>query len=186
MTAQGKANYDGYRAAAMGKSLITGAPLPEWEDLSYLVRLAWDCAATSAELWLAEAAGDQDAAGEPDSVAARVLDLEIGGNDSGAATVRGYLLKLLATLWREEQGFSGKRPFGNSGWQYDLYRPLVGAGLIRGTLDEDGYLAGCDVEGADVLILAAIAELGMAACTAGRDRLRGAGEVDEITSEPES
>lgn len=32
------------------------------------------------------------------------------------ATVGGYLAKLLITLLREEEGFSGKRPLGNSGW----------------------------------------------------------------------
>jgi hypothetical protein len=89
-----------------------------------------------------------------------VLDLDIGDNDSGAPTVRGYLLALLAELWREEQGFSGKRPFGNSGWQYDIYKPMVAAGLATGTLDADGYLDTVNTREADALILAAIAELG--------------------------
>lgn len=94
-----------------------------------------------------------------------VLDLEIGDNDSGAPTVRGYLLALLAGLWRDEQGFSGKRPFGNSGWQYDIYTPMVAAGLVAGTLDQDGYLDTVNTRDADALVLAAITELGKAAGT---------------------
>lgn len=42
-------------------------------------------------------------------------------SESGASTVGGYLIALLRQLWQEEEGFSGKRPFGNSGWTWDLY-----------------------------------------------------------------
>lgn len=43
-------------------------------------------------------------------------------NDAGAKTVGEYLKILLLTLWDEEDCFSGKRPFGNSGWKIrDLY-----------------------------------------------------------------
>lgn len=60
-------------------------------------------------------------------------------NDAGAATVGGYLQALLSKLWQEEEGFSGKRPFGNSGWADELYRPLIAAGKVEGgKLDEDG------------------------------------------------
>lgn len=73
---------------------------------------------------------------------AELLDLELPENDSGEGTVGGYLLALLTELWREEEGFSGKRPFGNSGWQYDLYIPMIRAGAIDGiSLDEDGEIA---------------------------------------------
>lgn len=53
-------------------------------------------------------------------------------------TVRDYLRELLMTLWNEQEGFSGKRPFGNSGWEYDLYTPLIKAGFIEGKLDSNG------------------------------------------------
>lgn len=103
-----------------------------------------------------------DIASVSPETARRVLDLPMpDGNDAGAATVRGYLIALLAELWREEEGFSGKRPFGNSGWQYDVYVPMVRAGLVAGTFDEDGELAGgFEYQDADKLILAAIDELG--------------------------
>ncbi len=53
----------------------------------------------------------------------QVLDLPLPDNDSGARTVRAYLRALLTELWREEGNFSGKAPFGNSGWQYDVPTP---------------------------------------------------------------
>lgn len=90
-----------------------------------------------------------------------VLDCPMAGhNDANADTVREYLTALLRTLWTEEEGFSAKRPFGNSSWQYDVYIPLVKAGLISGKLDEDGYVEECDDKAADKLILAAIERLG--------------------------
>jgi hypothetical protein len=88
-----------------------------------------------------------------------ILGMELGPNDSGASTVRGYLVALLRELWREGEGFSGKRPFGNSSWEYDLYPPLIKAGLIRGKLDEDGYIEDVDDKRGDELIAAAIASL---------------------------
>jgi hypothetical protein len=55
-------------------------------------------------------------------------------------TVKEYLQALLHQLWRESDGFSGKRPFGNSGWDWDIGIGMIKAGLLEGTLDEDGYL----------------------------------------------
>lgn len=66
-----------------------------------------------------------------------ILALPMEENDSGATTVRGYLKALVTELWSEGESFSGKRPFGNSGWEYELYRPLVKAGLVGD--DGDGY-----------------------------------------------
>lgn len=69
-----------------------------------------------------------------------VLDTEMQDNDSGASTIRGYLKALLFALWEEGEGFSGKRPFGNSGWDGDLAFPLVRAKIIKGKIytEEDG------------------------------------------------
>lgn len=85
-----------------------------------------------------------------------ILDLPMQHNDAEATTVREYLNKLLAKLITEEECFSGKRPFGNSGWKHDLYKPLIEAGLVSGHIDEDGYLEDYDDEQADKLLLAAI------------------------------
>src|SRR5689334_2072025 len=78
--------------------------------------------------------------GESPASPGAILDLPLPPNDSGADTVRGYLIALLAAVWTEGEGFSGKRPFGNSGWEDDLYAALVRAGMIEGELDPDGYL----------------------------------------------
>lgn len=95
------------------------------------------------------------------ATARQVLDLPMQQpNDADAATVRDYLVKLLATLWEEGEGFSGKRPFGNSGWDYDLFPPLIRAGLVRGEFDEDGYIEDLDDRTANQLVAAAIRELG--------------------------
>lgn len=65
-------------------------------------------------------------------------------NDAGADTVADYLHSLLWKLWQEGEGFSGKRPFGNSVWECDLYVPLIAGEFIEGELDEDGYVNWCD------------------------------------------
>lgn len=64
----------------------------------------------------------------------RALDTKM---DDGF-TIKEYLYNLLATLWGEKESFSGKRPFGSSGWEYDLYTPLVRDGFINGKIDNEG------------------------------------------------
>ncbi|MFE2994179.1 hypothetical protein ACFXG4_04095 [Nocardia sp. NPDC059246] len=81
-------------------------------------------------------------------------------NDADAETIRGYLLALLRQLWEHGEAFGGKRPFGNSGWEYELYEPLARAGLIEATFDEDGYFDTCDNHAGHELIAQAITALG--------------------------
>ena len=70
---------------------------------------------------------------------ADALEIRFDSDVGDDVTVRQYLHELLRTLWEEQECFSGKRPFGNSGWDHDLYGPLAKAGLIDlGPLDEDG------------------------------------------------
>lgn len=69
-----------------------------------------------------------------------VLDSEFPNNDTQAKTIRQYLYLLLKTMWDEGESFSGKRPFGNSGWQFDLYTCLIKKGFIAGKLDSDGFI----------------------------------------------
>lgn len=88
-----------------------------------------------------------------------ILDLPMQENDAGAATVRDYLKALLSRIWEEEESFSGKRPFGNSGWKSDIETTLVKAGVIAGKLDSDGYLEECASAESDALIQAAIAAM---------------------------
>jgi HAMP domain-containing protein len=77
-------------------------------------------------------------------------------NDAGAATVGDYLGRLLCALWQEGDAFSSKRPFGNSGWRYDLAQPLIAAFYVTGILDEEGDVVEVDEADLDATISAAI------------------------------
>ena len=67
-------------------------------------------------------------------------------------TLREYFKKLLKCLWIEGEGFSGKRPFGDSGWDWDIYSALVKGGFINGSLDSDGHIIEFDEHAADKLV----------------------------------
>ena len=88
-----------------------------------------------------------------------VLDLPMQPNDANAKTIREYLGRLLLALWNEGEGFSGKRPLGNSGWENELYLPLVKAGEIKGRVDDDGWLESADSKAGRKVIREAICEL---------------------------
>ena len=72
------------------------------------------------------------------------LEIRFDSDAGDDLTIREYLEKLLSTLWDEQEGFSGKRPFGNSGWEYDLYKPLIESKLIEGKIDECGDIGKFD------------------------------------------
>lgn len=88
----------------------------------------------------------------------RILDLPMDENDANAKTIREYMQALLRTLLTEVEAFSGKRPFGNSGWDWDMHKPLVKAGLVIGTIDKYGDLDHDDKH-ATRLLLEAIKDL---------------------------
>jgi len=76
------------------------------------------------------------------------FDSDVGDN----ITVRDYLFKLIEKLWAQGEGFNSKRPFGNSGWEYDLYNPLVAGGFVPGEVDEDGRVDTFDKEEAEAYV----------------------------------
>ena len=86
----------------------------------------------------------------------RLFDIPMEENDAEAKTIGEYLKKLFCTLWEEGEGFSGKHPFGNSGWQYDVYAALIKAGVVNGKLDSNGYVDEIDYGQADDVILKVI------------------------------
>jgi hypothetical protein len=89
-----------------------------------------------------------------------ILELKFYSNDLDIEiTFREYFKRLLLELWNEMDNFSGKRPFGNGGWEYDLYICLIKNKIIKGTFDEDGYLKTCDNSSADIIIKKAIKAL---------------------------
>lgn len=86
------------------------------------------------------------------------LDIRFDSDAGDDLTIRGYLRELLTTLWSEGEGFSGKRPFGNSGWSSDLFKPLVQHGFIKGVIDSDGYLEDYDSKAGVQFVFALINE----------------------------
>ena len=68
------------------------------------------------------------------------LEVRFNSDAGDNITVRDYLRKLLERLWIEKEEFSGKRPFGNSGWDHELFAPLIKSGHIGGMLDQYGYI----------------------------------------------
>jgi hypothetical protein len=99
-------------------------------------------------------------------------------NEAGAATVGEYLIALLKTLWNEQEGFSGKRPFGNSDWDSEIIKPLITSGLLDGQLDEDGYIEDYVTAGLNELMGLAFAELGRAPEPLLPEEMPGLAEVE--------
>ena len=88
------------------------------------------------------------------------LDLMFNCGDLGrVVSIREYLAELLLTLWSEGESFSGKRPFGNSGWESDLFVPLIKAGVVSGELDEDEYIEEVDHKKGNAVIAEMIREM---------------------------
>lgn len=88
----------------------------------------------------------------------KILDLPMdpNTNDAEASSIREYVIELL-TLTVEYGEEAIKRPFGNSGWAYELYAPLAKAGLIDGKFDEEeGWVEHLDIDKGRELLLEAI------------------------------
>jgi len=82
----------------------------------------------------------------------QILSLPMQDNDAKAATIGQYFTAIVHTLYIESEGFSGKRPFGNSGWESDVEKALITANAIWGEIDEDGYIEDCDSAAASAII----------------------------------
>jgi len=71
----------------------------------------------------------------------KILELPVMRHDLGdTLSMREYFERLFLKLWEENEGFNAKRPWGNSGWEYDVYVTLIKNKVIDGELDEDGYI----------------------------------------------
>lgn len=90
----------------------------------------------------------------------QVLDLPLGENDADAATVRGFLVALTRKVWEEQEGFDGKRPWGDSAWDQPVRAALVRAGYVAGGLDAYDGVDWLDRGRAAALMDAALGELG--------------------------
>lgn len=113
-----------------------------------------------------------------------VLATPMRDNDANADTIGAYLAALALEVWVQNEGFSGKRPFGNSGWSGDIEIALIDAGMVEGHLDEDGYLGDVDDQAVDQHVLAAVRALQELAgncprCGASADTCR-AGTFEDV------
>jgi hypothetical protein len=70
------------------------------------------------------------------------LSLPMQENDANARTIREYLVALVERVWDEAEGFSGKRAFGNSDWQGEVYETLIEAGLADDEAQADSIIRG--------------------------------------------
>jgi hypothetical protein len=67
------------------------------------------------------------------------LEVRFDSDAGDDTTVRDYLRTLLMSLWEERESFSGKCPFGNSDWEFDVIIPLAKAGFVDlGPFNDDG------------------------------------------------
>jgi hypothetical protein len=92
-----------------------------------------------------------------DALKAKLID----ENDK-ETTIGAYLCSLLQTLWKQEEKFNGKQPFGNSGWKHYVYQALVRNGHIKGQVhDDDGqeFIDKYDIKKADKFIMNLIKEV---------------------------
>jgi hypothetical protein len=67
-----------------------------------------------------------------------ILDTPYTFRDCSAENLRLYFYYLLDAVWVEGEDFSGKRPFGNSDWETEVYAALIAINAIYGRIDEDG------------------------------------------------
>jgi hypothetical protein len=96
----------------------------------------------------------------PATTSEQVLACPMRKNDADAVTVGDYLIKLLALVWQDGEGFDGKRPFGNSSWEYEIFEALADAGLIWVAWDEDDSIEDFDRDAAEKLVADAIEAIG--------------------------
>ncbi len=88
-----------------------------------------------------------------------ILDLPMSKNDAKAKTIGAYLTKLLVRLWEEGDLFKAEMPFGNSGWEFEIYRALIKGGALKGSVDRFDHPVDFDENKARRQIIKAIKSL---------------------------
>ncbi|MEG1662568.1 MAG: hypothetical protein RR338_01135 [Clostridia bacterium] len=70
-----------------------------------------------------------------------ILELEVRSEDIGVVTIKQYFKQLLLTLFEDSECFSGERPFGNGGWEWEIRECLIENKVIgnRIVTYEEGY-----------------------------------------------
>jgi hypothetical protein len=68
----------------------------------------------------------------------RVLNTVFYSNDlDRELSIKDWWIEIMTALWDEQEGFSGKRPLGNSGWYGDPLYALIRDGLLKGSFKEE-------------------------------------------------
>ena len=83
----------------------------------------------------------------------RALEIRFDSDAGDNLTIREYLHELLSDLIDQRENFNSKRPYGNSDWIFDIYKPLIVHGFIPSSLNEDGYILEIDEVKARVYVL---------------------------------
>lgn len=65
-----------------------------------------------------------------------------GQEFDGCLTLRSFFVEIARRVINEDEGFSGKRPFGNSGWQGYVADTLLKVGLIDDESEYDALMEG--------------------------------------------
>lgn len=82
-----------------------------------------------------------------------ILELRFYSNDlDEEITIKDFFKVLLKKLFEEKECFSGKRPFGNGGWEYDLCACLIENKIVNGEIDKYGYIETCDWGYFDIVV----------------------------------
>lgn len=70
---------------------------------------------------------DEDQVTTDDNVVNMILDTVVvfDDDDDSVMTIGEFFHACMIRLWEEEDGFSGKRPLGGSGWSYEMREVLV-------------------------------------------------------------
>lgn len=74
----------------------------------------------------------------------------------GKITLKKYFIAMIEVFWNDPEDFNGKRPFGYSCWQDDLYQALIKNKFVEGKIDEEGCIDELDFKEADKVIAEAL------------------------------
>jgi len=84
----------------------------------------------------------------------KLSELRFYSNDlDDNVSIKTYIKEILKVLWLEPDDFNGKRPLGNSGWQFDLYKAMIEKNIIEGEVDDYGCVDSVNMTDADKLII---------------------------------
>lgn len=83
-----------------------------------------------------------------------LLDLEFFSKDLDEhITIKSFFHRLMVDLWLKQHEFNAKRPFGSADWDGDLIVCLINNKIIKGEVDEDGYIVEYDEKELNKIIL---------------------------------